>query len=597
MKNKILALLMTLIMLVGLIPVANAANVSVTGVTVNKDFTYITVGVIETLAVTVSPSNATNKNVTWTSSNPNYASVDADGNVTAKRPGKVTITATTVDGGYRASCTFDVVSLEDTQITRDTVLILDDSGSMRGTPIAELKSAAVNFATKLFENPGINRLAVITYTERVASTLNFTTDISSVKSVVNAMGASGGTNITEAVKKANEYLTASTADIKNMIIMTDGLPENGESVASGRYTSSDHSYCYSYANALYNTCVEYHSEYRVFTFGFFHSMSGSTEAFASKLLDDIKNARFYKVIDGDDLDDAFGEIFDDLTETSVTLDKQELRLSTGEKAQLTAKVHAAANANKTVYWKSADPSIAVVDGTGLVKAVSIGETTITVTTQDGEHSASCRVIVEEDESDPMLIGGTVKTRPGKTVRVPISLDNNPGIAGVSFRVRFDSSVLTLTEVDLGSEEANWEYVNHSFGNTDDYDSVSFSYARKTNYFGNNVLATLVFTVDENAAPGYYDIEIYYYDACDQDLNDVFLRLVDGTVYIRSSIPGDINRDDVINTKDAVLLAQYLAKWDVEIDELAADCNADGVINTKDAVLLSQYLAKWDVTLG
>ncbi len=65
----------------------------------------------------------------------------------------------------------------------------------------------------------------------------------------------------------------------------------------------------------------------------------------------------------------------------------------------------------------------------------------------------------------------------------------------------------------------------------------------------------------------------------------------------SFIVGDVNSDGEIDTKDAVLLAQYLAKWSVVIDEGAADCNADGAVDTKDAVLLAQYLAKWDVTLG
>ena len=61
--------------------------------------------------------------------------------------------------------------------------------------------------------------------------------------------------------------------------------------------------------------------------------------------------------------------------------------------------------------------------------------------------------------------------------------------------------------------------------------------------------------------------------------------------------GDVNGDGTIDTKDAVLLAQYLAKWSVTVSEAAADCNNDGIIDTKDAVLLAQYLAKWDVTLG
>ena len=64
--------------------------------------------------------------------------------------------------------------------------------------------------------------------------------------------------------------------------------------------------------------------------------------------------------------------------------------------------------------------------------------------------------------------------------------------------------------------------------------------------------------------------------------------------------GDINCDGDVNVKDAVLLAQYLALWKVEISDEgmeAADVRHDGMINTKDAVLLAQHLANWGVVLG
>lgn len=61
--------------------------------------------------------------------------------------------------------------------------------------------------------------------------------------------------------------------------------------------------------------------------------------------------------------------------------------------------------------------------------------------------------------------------------------------------------------------------------------------------------------------------------------------------------GDINCDGDVDVKDIVLFAQYLADWNVEIEENSADCNCDGTLNTKDIVLLAQYLAGWDVTLG
>lgn len=64
--------------------------------------------------------------------------------------------------------------------------------------------------------------------------------------------------------------------------------------------------------------------------------------------------------------------------------------------------------------------------------------------------------------------------------------------------------------------------------------------------------------------------------------------------------GDINEDGVVSIFDAVMLAQYLAKWEIDLSDSAleaADVNCDGVIDIKDAILLAQYLAKWDVVLG
>ncbi len=58
----------------------------------------------KTLIATVTPSNATNKSVTWTSSNSAVAKVDADGVVSYGKSGTATITAKTVDGNKKATC-------------------------------------------------------------------------------------------------------------------------------------------------------------------------------------------------------------------------------------------------------------------------------------------------------------------------------------------------------------------------------------------------------------------------------------------------------------------------------------------------------------
>ena len=85
-----------------------AATVPVTGVTLNKTSTSLYVGDTETLTATVEPSDATDKNVTWSSDNEGVATVDATGKVTAVSAGTATITVTTEDGAKTASCTVTV---------------------------------------------------------------------------------------------------------------------------------------------------------------------------------------------------------------------------------------------------------------------------------------------------------------------------------------------------------------------------------------------------------------------------------------------------------------------------------------------------------
>ena len=61
--------------------------------------------------------------------------------------------------------------------------------------------------------------------------------------------------------------------------------------------------------------------------------------------------------------------------------------------------------------------------------------------------------------------------------------------------------------------------------------------------------------------------------------------------------GDANGDGAVNARDAALLQQYVAGWDVTLIEASADANGDGAVNARDAALLQQYVAGLDVTLG
>ena len=81
----------------------------VTGITLDRTSAEVKRGEKLTLNVTVSPSYASNKKVVWKSANTKIATVDANGSVTAKAPGRTKITVTSAENSsYQASCTVTV---------------------------------------------------------------------------------------------------------------------------------------------------------------------------------------------------------------------------------------------------------------------------------------------------------------------------------------------------------------------------------------------------------------------------------------------------------------------------------------------------------
>ena len=86
---------------------SKAVEVDVTGISLDKTTLSLTEGSSYTLTATITPTDATNKNVIWESDNESVATVN-DGKVTAKSVGTAKITATTKDGNFKASCTVTV---------------------------------------------------------------------------------------------------------------------------------------------------------------------------------------------------------------------------------------------------------------------------------------------------------------------------------------------------------------------------------------------------------------------------------------------------------------------------------------------------------
>lgn len=85
---------------------------------------------------------------------------------------------------------------------------------------------------------------------------------------------------------------------------------------------------------------------------------------------------------------------------SVGLNKTELALEVGKTGTLEAKVEPSDATNKNVTWSSSNPEVATVDN-GVVTAVSAGEAIITVTTEDGAKTATCKVTVNAPQTVPV----------------------------------------------------------------------------------------------------------------------------------------------------------------------------------------------------
>ncbi len=127
-------------------------TVAVTGVTLNKTSLSMVEGNSETLTATVSPDNATNKAVSWKSSDASIASVDGTGKVTAVKAGSATITVSTTDGSKTATCSVSVtpktISVTGVAIEPSTLEIKEgDTYQLKATVSPADASQAVDWAS------------------------------------------------------------------------------------------------------------------------------------------------------------------------------------------------------------------------------------------------------------------------------------------------------------------------------------------------------------------------------------------------------------------------------------------------------------------
>jgi len=207
-------------------------------------------------------------------------------------------------------------------VKRYTVLVLDVSGSMAGQPIEALRTAATRFCEQLVQKAdGSNQVAIVTYDSTARAVCEFTDDLQRLTDICGSLDDSSSTNMDEGLLCADALLSAipDGADaIKNIILMSDGMPNTGNTNENGHYGPGDYGY-YQYANAAYDTADLIKSEgCYIYTLGFFHSLDNTDMTFAARLLNDLQSSGYYEVTDPNDLEFTFGDIASDIVKPDIT---------------------------------------------------------------------------------------------------------------------------------------------------------------------------------------------------------------------------------------------------------------------------------------
>jgi len=192
----------------------------------------------------------------------------------------------------------------------------------------------------------------------------------------------------------------------------------------------------------------------------------------------------------------------------------------------------------------------------------------------------------------VVSSGTLKVeslsaRPGEEITVGVTLSENPGISAISFKIGYDSQKLKLTGFENG-ELTGWLV---SVGGQD-----KALWMANTNSTATGAILKLRFQVLETAPEGETQITLTELESTNENEEDLFFAVENGTITVRTKLSGDVNIDGIVNLKDLTRLSRNLAGFAAEINEVNADCNGDGKVNLKDLTRLSRYLAGFDVVL-
>ena len=339
------------------------------GVRVEKTRIDTFKGETVTVVANVIPETADNKNLIWESSDPEVASVDENGVVTAYKNGTAVISCKTEVGGFKAYCTV-VVSTKPESIMLDyTEYDIYTTKSFTLEAIVYPESAndkSVKWASSNKLVATVDQNGKVTGVGTGTATITATTNVGGLvaKCIVNVVKKTQVQRIT---------LTESDETITSKTLYTNGVSEFslGYKVAP--------------TNATYKDVVWTSTDPKVAVvddLGNVRAISAGKTAIKCTSVDNpmvsgVCTVTVKVIANGIELDQTSFKMYETKTKT------------------LKATVLPENATNKNVTWKSSDSSIATVDKNGKVTAKKAGTVYISVTTANGKHTAKCKVTVRE----------------------------------------------------------------------------------------------------------------------------------------------------------------------------------------------------------
>lgn len=340
------------------------------------------VGEKRSLKVVFTPSNASNKGLTYKSSDKSIATVSESGVVTAKKKGSCTVTAVSDDGGYKAKCTVSVkkkVNVQDVNITKSSVTVNAGKTKQLTAEIYPDNSSVKDVKWTVSDKSiaSVNSNGLVTAHKGGVVTVKCT-------SVDTGVSDKCKVTVYEGVKSITLSATSATLVAGKTKILTASVSPS---------TATDKSLTWYSTNK---------SIAKVSSSGKITALKGGTCKIVAKSKDnpDITAKCTITVLQ---------------PPTKITLSETELEISRGDKAILTASVSPQNSFDKNITWSSSNSSVASVSSTGIVRGVSAGTAVITCkSTADPSVKRVCNVTVYQPVTGVKLSAERVTLTTGRT---------------------------------------------------------------------------------------------------------------------------------------------------------------------------------------